>query len=286
MQRDDSGGVASWLVQQASLEGQTVSNSARSRSGSLRCKIKPCLTTANTAESLGRTVSTSSLDSSSSAAGGWSPRTAAVVHSKPKSGSRKPDRIHSGTSQTRTDSQGFTAGPELVKEASLLSNASFDSDTSTESRKHATHTSRLSPAKTVRRGSDMSLHSQHSILDPLPEKPTDVVRHRKVFGSTYSVGKLGELPYTPSPRSRGSLTQPPWVVAANRKVAAVPETFNKEELVATGSATVPIIFGHSRTLEPSALHTEQQQPTSDAATAQSRLFPIAGKLSCILSPIR
>ena len=277
MQREDRGGVASWLVQQAPLEGQTVYKSARSKSGSLRSKVKPSLSTANTAESLGRTVSTSSVDSTSSAAGGWSSRTTAAVQSKAKTRSHKAGRIRSGTSQARTDSQTFTAGAELVTESSFLSNASFDSDNSTESRQLATHPSRLSPAKITRQGSDMSLHSQHSILDPLPEKPTDVVRHRKVFGSTYSVGKLGELPYTAPPRSRGSLTQPPWVVAANRKVAAVSDTVNREELVATGSPVGPITYGHSHTLEASAMHTEQQQPAGDTATVQPCLAPIAGK---------
>lgn len=287
MRDDDSGSIASWLVQQAPPEGQNVSNSPTRKGGSSRSKVKPYLSTADTAESLHRAVSTSSLDSASSAAGGWSPRNAADIHSKPKTRSRKPDRISSGTSQARTDRQGFTAGAELVKESSLLSNASFDSDDSTESRPQATHiTSRLSPAKTSRQGSDMSLHSQHSILDPLPEKPTDVVRHRKVFGSTYSVGKLGELPYTHLPRERGSLTQPPWVVAANRKMAIASESIKSEKLMTGGSLVAPITYGHRHNLETSEFHVEQQQPASDAATAQSTLLPLAGKLSCVLSPIR
>ena len=226
MQSDDT--VSSWLSQQANsvADVQALSKAARSRSGSLRAKVKPSSDKNDTGLLLDRTsshVSTSSLDSVSSSAGGWSPRTAADARSKPNPRSRKGNRIRSSMQQALPDTLGtsaLTADAELVKEPSLLSNASFDSDASLESGPLPRPSSRLSPAKTTRRGSDASLHSPHSILDPLPEKPTDVVRHRKVFGSTYSVGKLGELPYTAPPRTRGSLSQPPWVASAIQKDAS------------------------------------------------------------------
>ncbi|MCJ1368411.1 hypothetical protein MMC16_007553, partial [Acarospora aff. strigata] len=231
---------------------------------------------ADTAVALDRTsshVSTSSLDSASSASqSGWSPRTAADVHSQQQRRSRKPDRIRSGMLQARTDKQGITAGADLVRESSLLSNVSFDSDNTLESRPSAAQTSPLSHAKTTRQGSDTMLHSAHSILDPLPEKPTDAVRQRKVFGSTYSVGKLGELPYTPPPRTRGSLSQPPWVAATNRKVAIASDTSTGEKLGTAGSlkaAITPDQFDDLETFAQAGL----QQPTCDEITARSALPP-------------
>ena len=217
----------------------TLSTSGRSKSGSLRTAAAPNLIKGDAETSLDRTsshVSTSSLDSTSSA-GGWSPRTAAAARSKPTARGRRSDRIRSGRQPAVTSKAeapaGFTGTAELVTEASLLSNASFDTDASLDSNPLPRLTSRLSHAKLTPRGSDASLHSQHSILDPLPEKPTDVVRHRKVFGSTYSVGKLGELPYTPPTRTRGSLSQPPWVTAAIQKDAL--GVVNRDKLVTAGS---------------------------------------------------
>ena len=273
MQREDSGSVSSWLFQQANTpaHAHTPSKSA-SQSGSLRSKVKSCLVNADTAVSLDQTsshVSTSSLDSISSAASGWSPRTAADVHSKQQRRSRKPDRIRSGVLPART--QGSSADADLVRESSLLSNASLDSDSTLESRPSATHTSRLSPAKATRQGSGALLHTQHSILDPLPEKPTDVVRHRKVFGSTYSVGKLGELPYTPPPRVRGSLTQPPWVAAANRKATVASDTlisFHIREKLGTAGSLTAITSDQSPDLE-----SLPSQSPFDQATAQPILVP-------------
>lgn len=277
MQKDDSGSVSSWLLQQASTsaQGHTLTKSARSKSGSSRSKAKSSLKTPDTAVSLDRTsshVSTSSLDSTSSAASGWSPRAVADAHSKQQRRNRKPDRIRSGMLPARTDAQDFTAEPNLVKESSLLSNASLDSDNTADSRPSAIHTSRLSPAKTSRQGSDTLLHTQHSILDPLPEKPTDVVRHRKVFGSTYSVGKLGELPYTPPPRTRGSLSQPPWVAAANQKAAVSSNTYVTEKL----GSLMPVSSFHSHDLEDLTSQAGLAQPSVDDATAQSIWIPATG----------
>ena len=280
MQSEGSGVVSSWLFQQASTsaQGQTLNKVVRSQSSSLRSKVKPSLVTADTAISLDRTsshVSTSSLDSASSAASGWSPRTAADVHSKQQRRSRKPDRIRRGILPARLDAQGSPAGADLVRESSLLSNASLDSDSAVESRPSATHTSRLSPAKTTRQGSGTLLHTQHSILDPLPEKPTDVVRHRKVFGSTYSVGKLGELPYTPPPRVRGSLTQPPWVAAANQKAAVAAGTFIRGKLGTAGSLTA-ITSDQSSDLDSLSSVAELTPSPSNETTAQSIQVSVIG----------
>ena len=280
MQSEDTGSVSSWLFQQASTpaQGQTQSKSARSESGSLRSKGKPCLVTADTAISLDRTsshVSTSSLDSASSAASGWSPRTAADVHSKQRRRSRKPDRIRSGMLPARLDIQGSPAGADLVRESSLLSNASLDSDSALESRPSVTQTLRLRPAKSTRQGSGTLLHTQHSILDPLPEKPTDVVRHRKVFGSTYSVGKLGELPYTPPPRVRGSLNQPAWVAAANRKAPVAADTFIRGKLGTAGSLTA-ITPDQSSDLQSLSSVAELTPSSFYEATVQSIQVPVLG----------
>ena len=287
MHKEDSGSVSSWLVQQASIpaQGQTLSKSARSKSSSLRSKAKPCLVTAEAAISLDRTsshVSTLSLDSASSAASGWSPRTAENVHSKQQRRSRKPDRILSGVLPARLDTQASPASADLVRESSWLSNVSLDSDSTLESRPSASQSSRLSPAKTTRQGSGTLLHTQHSILDPLPEKPTDVVRHRKVFGSTYSVGKLGELPYTPPPRVRGSLTQPPWVAAANQKKTTVAsDPFIMEKLGKASSLTA-ITSDYSPDLESFTSPTWLTQSPDDEATAQSILVPATGTfLTCV-----
>ena len=258
-----------------SAQGHTLTKSARSKSGSSRSKIKPSLKTPDTALSLDRTsshVSTSSLDSASSAASGWSPRTVADAHSKQQRRDRKPDRIRSGMLPARTDTHDFTAEPNLVKESSLLSSASLDSDSTADSRPLAVHTSRLSPAKTSRQGSGTLLHTQHSILDPLPEKPTDVVRHRKVFGSTYSVGKLGELPYTPPPRTRGSLSQPPWVAAANQKATVSSNIHVIEKL----GSLMPVSSFHNHDLEDVTSQAGLPQPSVDDAPPQSVLIPATG----------
>lgn len=277
MQKDESSSVSSWLLQQASTpaQGHTLTKSARSKSGSSRSKVKSSLKIADTAVSLDRTsshVSTSSLDSASSAASGWSPRTVADAHSKQQRRDRKPDRIRSGMVPARTEKQDFTAKPSLEQESSLVSTASLDSDSTADSRPAAIHTSRLSPAKSSRQGSGTLLHTQHSILDPLPEKPTDVVRHRKVFGSTYSVGKLGELPYTPPPRTKGSLTQPPWVAAANQKATASSNAYVTEKL----GSLMPVSSFHSHDLEDLTSQAGLPQPSVDDSTAQSILIPPTG----------
>ena len=281
MHKEDTGSVSSWLFQQASIpaQSQTLSKSARGKNGSLRTSVKPCLVTADTSVPLDRTsshVSTSSLDSASSAASGWSPRTAEDVESKHHRRSRKPDRILSGMLPARSNRQGSPASADLVRETSLLSNASLDSDSTLESKPSAAQSLRLSPAKTTRQGSGTLLHNQHSILDPLPEKPTDVVRHRKVFGSTFSVGKLGELPYTPPPRVTGSLTQPPWVTAANRKKATIAsDTCIKEKLGTVGSLTA-ITSDQSSDLECATSPAGLTQSPDDEANAQPILVPATG----------
>ena len=242
--------VSSWLSEQANVvaEAQLVTKSTRSKSGQLRSKAKAALISTQVQVSLDRSdshVSTSSLDSgasvasTSSAAGTWSPRTAADAHSRPNVAPRKFRRIRTSsqhvTKQDPTIVSSVSADltPGLLREASALSAASFDSDASTEYSSLSRLGSNLSPSKSPRRGSSALLQTQHSILDPLPRKPTDVVRQRKVFGSTYSVGKLGELPYVAPPRTRSSLTQPPWVASARRQ-AATDE--NKQEKLETASS--------------------------------------------------
>jgi len=247
--------VSSWLSEQANAiaEAQLVTKSTRSKSGQLRSKAKAAIISTQVRASLDRSdsqVSTSSLDSSasvastSSAAGTWSPRTAADAHSRSNVAPRKSRRIRASSQHVAKQDPSIvssvTALPAvadpnlgLLREASALSAASFDSDASAEYSSLSRLGSNLSPTKSPRRGSSALLQSQHSILDPLPEKPTDVVRQRKVFGSTYSVGKLGELPYVAPPRTRSSLTQPPWVASAKRE-AATDES--KQEKLVTASS--------------------------------------------------
>ena len=248
--------VSSWLSEQANAiaEAELVTKSTRSKSGRLRSKAKAALISTQVQASLDRSdshVSTSSLDSSasvastSSAAGTWSPRTAADAHSRSNAAPRKSRKIRASSQHvakqdpTIVNSVSADPTPGLLRESSALSAASFDSDASTEYSSLYRLGSNLSPTKSPRRGSSALLQSQHSILDPLPEKPTDVVRQRKVFGSTYSIGKLGEMPYVAPPRTRSSLTQPPWVASARRQ-AATDE--NKQEKLVTTS-TVRLAHG-------------------------------------------
>ncbi len=249
--------ISSWLSEQASAlaEAQPVTKSTRSKSGQLRSKAKATLISTQVQASLDRSdshVSTSSLDSSasvastSSAAGTWSPRTAADAHNRSNAAPRKSRRIlassHHVAKQDPTRITSVSGDPThgLMRESSALSAASFDSDASTEYSSLSRLGSNLSPTKSPRRGSSALLQSQHSILDPLPENPTDVVRQRKVFGSTYSVGKLGELPYIAPSRTRSSLTQPPWVTSARRQAAT--DQNKQEKLVTT------IILGTTNTV--------------------------------------
>ena len=242
--------VSSWLSEQANAiaEAQLVTKSTRSKSGQLRSKAKAAIISTQVQASLDRSdsqVSTSSLDSSasvastSSAAGTWSPRTAADAHSRSNVAPRKSRKIRASSQHvakqdpTIVSSVSADPTPGLLREASALSAVSFDSDASTEYSSLSRLGSNLSPTKSPRRGSSALLQSQHSILDPLPEKPTDVVRQRKVFGSTYSVGKLGELPYVAPPRTRSSLTQPPWVASAKREAAT--DKSKQEKLVTASS---------------------------------------------------
>ena len=240
--------VSSWLSEQANAitEPQLVTKSLRSKNGQPRSKAKAAFISTQVQASLNRSdshVSTSSLDSSasvastSSAAGTWSPRTAGDAHSGSNVAPRKSRKIRTSlqnvAKQDPTIVSSADPTPGLLREPSAVSAASFDSDASTEYSSLSRLGSNLSPAKSPRRGSSALLQSQHSILDPLPEKPTDVVRQRKVFGSTYSVGKLGELPYIAPPRTRSSLTQPPWVASARRQAAADE---NKQEKLVTASS--------------------------------------------------
>lgn len=238
--------VSSWLSEQAKSveEVQTASKSSRSRNGSLRPGPKEALISTQVLGCLERSASEVSTDSTASAAstssrGTWSPRTAADTESRSNVVSRKSRRarasLYPGTKQGSGVSSTVTADLQqgLPRESSILSAASFDSDASLEHSILPRLSSNLSPAKLPRRGSAASLQSQHSILDPLPEKATDAVRQRKVFGSTYSVGKLGELPATPSPRTRSSLTQPPWVTAAKGQAATA--TTRKDKLITASS---------------------------------------------------
>ena len=264
--------VSSWLSEQANAiaEAQLVTKSTRSKSGQLRSKAKAALISTQVQASLYRSdsqVSTSSLDSSasvastSSAAGTWSPRTAADAHSRSNVAPRKPRRIRASSQHvaeqdpTIVSSVSADLTPGLLRESSALSAASFDSDASTEYSSFSRLGSNLSPTKSPRKGSSALLQAQHSILDPLPEKPTDVVRQRKVFGSTYSVGKLGELPNVAPPSIRSSLTQPPRVASARRQ-AATDE--NKQEKLVTASSlgitsTVRLAHGlHSTDSGPDA----------------------------------
>ena len=242
---DQHSTVSSWLSEQAQSveEVQTASKSSRSKNGFLRPGPKEALISTQVLGHLERSaseVSTASLDSTASAtssrAGTWSPRTAADAENRSGTISRKSRRARAGLYPGTKQGSGVSNTADLQglpRESSILSAASFDSDASLEHSTLPRLSSNLSPAKVPRRGSAASLQSQHSILDPLPEKPTDVVRQRKVFGSTYSVGKLGELPATPSPRTRSSLTQPPWVTAA--KAQAATDTTRKEKLVTASS---------------------------------------------------
>ncbi|KAL0038003.1 hypothetical protein WJX79_009386 [Trebouxia sp. C0005] len=200
--------VSSWLSEQANAiaEAQLVTKSTRSKNGQVRSKAKAALISTQVQASLDRSdsqVSSSSLDSTasvastSSAAGTWSPRTAADAHSRSKVTPRKSGRIRASSQHVAkqdpsivTSVTALDLSPGLLRESSALSAASFDSDASTEYSSLSRLGSNLSPIKAPHRGSSALLQSQHSILDPLPEKPTDVVRQRKVFGSTYSVGKL------------------------------------------------------------------------------------------------
>ncbi|DBA80729.1 hypothetical protein WJX77_001532 [Trebouxia sp. C0004] len=242
--------VSSWLSDPANAiaEAQLVTKSTRSKSGQLRCKAKAALISTQVQASLDRSdsqVSTLSLDSSasaastSSAAGTWSPRTAADVHSRSNAAPRKSRRIRASSQHVAkqdlatVSSVSANPNPGLLRESSPLSAASFDSDANTEPSSLPRLGSNLSPTKPPRRGPSALPQSQHSILDPLPEKPTDVVRQRKVFGSTYSVGMLGELPYVAPPRTRSSLTQPPWVASARRQAAT--DEIKQEKLVTASS---------------------------------------------------
>ena len=188
-------------------------------------------------------VSNSSLDSNqsvasnSSAAAKWSPRTANAgtqYAKKPKSvpGHRR-NAIHSTLSpQGSTTSLDLPDSPERTSSSDFIAAGRVQSAQTQGNIKP-----QFSGISSPRRTGSAALPSQHSILDPLPEQPTDIVRQRKVFGSTFSVGKLGELPYTPLPRERGSLTQPPWVAAAARQAAS--ETHHQRVL----SSEAPVHTG-------------------------------------------
>ena len=246
---------------------------SRSKSGLLHTKSKAALISTELAASLDRSnshLSTSSFDSqassrsaasTTSAAGTWSPRTAADAQSRGTAGVRKPNRIRTSLHQTAKEASNLAntaADPEkgLLRELSLLSAVSFDSDAGLEHSTSPRLTSQHSPAKSPRRGSAASVQSYHSSLDPLPDKPTDVVRRRKVFGSTYSVGKLGELPYTPLPRTRTSLSQPPWVVAANRQALSDPSS--RDKLLAASSLTTETVqVLDSQASQPRSQDSEQ-----------------------------
>ncbi len=240
---DNQDPVSSWLSGQANTvaEAQPAIKSTRSKNGQLHSKAKTALSKADIASPLDRTSSldsTASTASTSSAAGTWSPRTAADAHRRSNAGPRNSSRIRTSVHQVAKQGSGLSGtaadpGRGMLRESSVLSTASFDSDASLDLSTLPRLGSNLSPAKSPHRGSAASVQSQHSILDPLPEKPTDVVRHCKVFGSTYSVGKLGELPYTAPPRTRSSLTQPPWVAAAHRQAAA--DASKKDKLVTASS---------------------------------------------------
>lgn len=159
--------------------------------------------------------SNQSVESSSSAK--WSPRTTGTVQRQAKVRGKK-SRARAGIEHFAALSpEGSAQSLDLLTEKPsefIAAARSVTTDVQQLSNR-TSHSSLLSP----QRSGSASLQPQHSILDPLPEKATDVVRQRKVFGSTYSVGKLGELPYTPLPHARASLTQPPWVAAAARQAA-------------------------------------------------------------------
>ena len=162
--------------------------------------------------------SNQSVDSSSSAK--WSPRTADTVQRQAKARGRK-SRARTGIEHFAAlspegSAKSLTDSPELARPSEFIAAARSVGTEGQPFNNRTSHSSTPSP----QRSRSASLQPQHSILDPLPEKPTDVARQRKVFGSTYSVGKLGELPYTPLPHARASLTQPPWVAAAAQQAAS------------------------------------------------------------------
>ena len=210
-------------------------------------------------------VSISSVDSShsvasSATAGKWSPRTTDSPSKHAKSArvlsKRSRNVVHSTLSPegSANSLDLLPDSPERPKASSFIA-ASRPQTAESQPAVSNEHSSTSSPHRT----GSAALHSQHSILDPLPEQPTDVVRKRKVFGSTFSVGKLGELPYTPLPRQRGALYQPPWVAAAARPAPnAQPQT------------TLPSNIQHSSSLQglPAEHRDEgtQAEPHSSAAT--------------------
>lgn len=241
-------------------------------------------------------VSTSSIESSlsvksnASAAGNWSPRTVNVVKKQGKlSRSRARTAINSASplspegssasldllpnSPGRSNAREFIAAsrPQVAeRNADLMSEHSVSSIRS--------ETSSSSPPQRTA----SALAAQHSILDPLPEQPTDIVRQRKVFGSTFSVGKLGgELPYTPLPRARGSLTQPPWVAAAARQA-----TFDAQHQHAACLASQSSLSKHSVPAEDQPIdrdmiaHQRGSAPEDTAAALLLSVRTSTGKPLC------
>lgn len=218
-------------------------------------------------------VSTSSLDSnqsvasSSSAAAKWSPRTANVIKQHAKKPKATPSRSRNAIHSTTLSPQGSTTSLDLPDSPEPTSSSEFIA----AGRLHSAHTqanikSERSSISSPRRTGSAALHPQHSILDPLPEQPTDIVRQRKVFGSTFSVGKLGELPYTPLPRERGSLTQPPWVAAAARQAA--PQAQRQHVLspeASVNAATASDIQRALSSTQASDIHHVQAAATAAAA---------------------
>lgn len=272
------------------------------RSGGRRIHSQAIPGAAATDAALDRTfseVSTSSIESSqsvkstASAAGSWSPRTANAVRKGSKAARAPRTRAFEALGTASPISrEGSTASLDLLPDSPEQGTTSqyiaakrpqpqnFYPNLASEHSLNSVNVQTSSISGPRRTGS-ITLATQHSILDPLPEQPSDTVRRRKVFGSTFSVGKLGgEIPYTPLLRARGSLTQPPWVAAAARQASSDAQRQHTGVLSSHASLSKQTTATEQLPHTAEASADEHTAPVSANAPATTLIAEDSGKQKC------